>query len=384
MTSLDDLPVTTQKSEEMLNSRQLEEYSEHRKELARWLLKTGKDPSKGKGYSEYTVKDTLYRLDQFNRLVWEAEGFTLSFTHEHADAYIDHRVLSDKEYSEADHSGVVKALKRYFNWRQDQYGGSEWECEKSFSSDEELNKPSFTRSQRRKLREAVLEYRDVPDYDEVTREKRDEINRHLAQRFGKAKNKITRKDWDRARSWKYPSLISVSLDAGLRPIEVKRANIDWVDFESGVLRIPPEDSSKVRDYWVCALRSDTVRRLKKWCEERKKRDEYNGSDKIWLTRHGNPYKSRTLKRVLRKICDEANIAQNQTVNWYMIRRSVATYLSSEMGIAAAADQMRHSNTDTTRRYIQTDPEDLRGGLEQMDEQNSEFGFSDSRNDSSNW
>lgn len=83
---------------------------------------------------------------------------------------------------------------------------------------------------------------------------------HLAQRFEKPKEDVTPEDWDRANGWKVPSLVATSLDAGLRPIEVGRARVQWVDAANDVLRVPKEESSK-NENWVVSVQSRTSQML---------------------------------------------------------------------------------------------------------------------------
>ncbi|WP_049940837.1 MULTISPECIES: hypothetical protein [Halomicrobium] len=82
-------------------------------------------------------------------------------------------------------------------------------------------------------------------------------------------------DWDKANSWKIPILVSVSLDAALRPIEVERARTGWVDIENAVLRIPKEDSSKNTDHWIVGLQDRTAEILERWLEQRKTEPKYD-------------------------------------------------------------------------------------------------------------
>lgn len=91
--------------------------------------------------------------------------------------------------------------------------------------------------------EAALEHGSIPHYNSLMPEQRDRWRIHLAQRFGIPKSDIGLEDWERADSWKVPSL-TWSLDAGFRPIEVGRAKTGWVVLDNGILRIPREDSSK--------------------------------------------------------------------------------------------------------------------------------------------
>jgi len=61
--------------------------------------------------------------------------------------------------------------------------------------------------------------------------------------------------WDQFYpSWRYTSIVWVSLDAGLRPDAVASAKTSWVDVETSLLRIPKEDASKNFDNWEVSLR----------------------------------------------------------------------------------------------------------------------------------
>jgi integrase len=180
---------------------------------------------------------------------------------------------------------------------------------------------------------------------------------------------VTREDWERATSWKVPSLVSVSLDGGLRPIEVERAKVSWVDVNNAVLRVPKEDDSRSTgggENWVVSLREDTARHLRRWLDERATRPRYDGRDELWLTSHSNPYSSDPLNYLLGKLCDEAGIAtENRDLSWYSIRHSTGTYMAREEGLAAAQEQLRHRSEQTTMRYDQAPPEDRRDALDRM-------------------
>jgi hypothetical protein len=82
-----------------------------------------------------------------------------------------------------------------------------------------------------------MEYGSIPHYNSVTPEKRERWKRYLAKKLQKPMEEITMKDWNRANSFKYTSMIYTALDAGLRPIEIKRATIQWVDTSNNVLRV---------------------------------------------------------------------------------------------------------------------------------------------------
>ncbi len=114
--------------------------------------------------------------------------------------------------------------------------------------------------------------------------------------------------WEEVNGWKVPSFVSVSLDAGLRPIEVERAVTSWVDIENAVLRIPKEQSSKNAGHWVVGLQERTAETLDRWLEQRETDPKHDDTDAVWLTRRGNTYGSSPLRQVLRHLCVKCFVA----------------------------------------------------------------------------
>jgi integrase len=363
----DEITVVPETTRARLTERQLVDYRAHREKLLRWLIHVGKNPSKADGYAVGTVKTRAFRMDQFYRWVWDEEGsYTTSVTRKHADDYAKELAYADQ--SEVHKANCVKALKMLFKWKKHERNGKEWEPDISFRSDMGSSNPRefFTKEERTKLREASLDYGSVPNYRSLSQEERNEWQAHLAQRLEKPKSEITREDWEKANSWKIPSMVAVSLDAGLRPIEVKRAVTSWVDLQNGVLRIPKEESSKNEDNWVVGLRAKTTDVLERWLEERDTRQMYDETDSLWLTSHGNPYESYSLIYTLEKLCEIAGIeTEDRKISWYAIRHSVGTYMTREEDLAAAQAQLRHKSEETTMKYDQTPVEDRKNALERM-------------------
>jgi integrase len=276
--------------------------------------------------------------------------------------------LAYSDESEVSCANYLKALKMLFKWKKHERHGDDWDPDITFSGDTSASNPReyFTREERKMLREASLDYSSIPRYREPSPDERDEWLIYLSQRLGKPKSKITRQDWKKANSWKIPSLVAVSLDPGLRPIEVKRAVTLWVETESGVLRIPKEDPSKNVDNWVVGLRSKTTDVLERWLKEREGKSAYDETEKIWLTRHGNPYESSSLIQVLEKLCEIAGIdTDGRKISWYAIRHSVGTYMTREDDLASAQAQLRHKSEETTMKYDQAPIEDRKSALEKM-------------------
>jgi site-specific recombinase XerD len=350
-------------TKEFLNERQLIAYKSHRENLIKWLSRTGKNPDKLEGYAYDTAKNYASIIDKFHRWAWEKKGeYTLNLEHSEAESYLRELAISDKEYSQSHLKNVKLALMAYFRFRNNK---DEWDCEITISSSGGTNQPKdyVTIEERTDLREAALEYGTVPAYAALSPDERDEWKLFLAQRYGKPVKEVSPKDFKRANGFKYPSIVHTSLDAALRPIEVGRAKTYWVDIENAALRIPEKDSSKNEDNWTVSLRQETAEFLGRWLEEREMYDKYDETDALWLTRHGNPYGSSSLRVLLDNLRDIAGI--DRELSWYAIRHSTGTYMTREEDLAAAQAQLRHKRVETTMKYDNVPVEDRRDALDRM-------------------
>lgn len=154
----------------------------------------------------------------------------------------------------------------------------------SFSTSGTANPCDYqTVAERKLIREAALEYGAIPAYGDLSPEDRDRWKTHLAQRFRKSKSEVGPDDWEQANGWKYTSLTWVSLDTGLRPLEVKRAKTTWVDIENQILRILREESRKNSENWIVGLTERTANALSRWLDEREMYDHYQRREEYWLT-----------------------------------------------------------------------------------------------------
>jgi len=361
-----EIPLVPEKSKEFLNEKQVVDYRNYRREFIEWLKVFGKEPEEVEGYAEDTVKRTAYRVGKWERFIWKQEGgYSVPLDHSHADAYLKHLATSD--HSSAHQTNTQASLKRYFKWRAHEHAEDEWEPEFTFSKKNSTNPPDFlTKSERKKLREAALNYGTIPTYDSLTPEERTRWKRHVAQVIRKPVEDVKPDDWKRVNGWKYTSMVWVSLDAGLRPVEVGRATVDWVDLDNELLRIPKQDSSKNRNNWQVGLTSRTADALQHWLDERKNYERYHDTDALWLTREGNPYGSNSLRRILHRLCEKAGIdIENRSMSWYSIRHSVGTGMAKERGLAAAQAQLRHESVQTTMKYDQVPVDERRDALDRM-------------------
>jgi len=367
MTDLEDITVVPGPTEERLNERQLVDYRSQRESCLDWLLHFGKNPKKAEGYARTTVKYRSHRMDQFYRWVWdEEERYTTNVTHDHADAWLRHVARQDK--SNAHKDNCRKAAMMLFKWRSHEHGMDEWDPELSFTTNDGTVNPRdyLTLEERSLIREAALEYGSLPGYTTVSGTEKDKWKAYLAQRLEKPKVDITREDWEKANGWEIPSLVWVSLDAGLRPIEVQRATTAWVDTDNAVLRIPKEDSSKNTDNWLVGLQERTAEVLDRWLDQRELYERYEGTDALWLTQRENEHSSQSLRHILRRLCDIAEIDyEDRQMSWYAIRHSTGTYMTREEDLAAAQAQLRHKSPETTMKYDQTPVEDRQNALDRM-------------------
>jgi integrase len=139
-----------------------------------------------------------------------------------------------------------------------------------------------------------------------------------------------------------------------------------VDTKNRLLRIPREESSKNEGNWVVSITDRTATALANWLEERELHEKYEGSNALWLTTHANPYGSKSLSRLIKNVCQKAEIpTEDRSVTWYSIRHSVGTYMTSERDLAAAKAQLRHKSAQTTMKYDQVPVEDRRDALNRM-------------------
>lgn len=365
---LSDYPLVTSKTENQLTKKELVDYRGFRKQFIKWLLIKGKSPNGYEGYSESVVDNTARRVDYFFRWVWqnETDGYTLNVKHEHANAFSDWLAYRS-DSSGTNGVAYQTALKRYFKWRADEHGGELWDPEDTFSETRSIRPPDyFRKDEREKLRDAALNYGSIPHYKSLSPEERKRWKKHLARRFGKKAKDVTPADFERANGWKFTSLVWVSLDTGLRPIEVSRAKTSWVDTQNNVLRIPAKESAKNEENWDPAITDRTSTVLKNWIDEREQYDKYDSTELLWLTREKNPYNAQSLRSLLHRICEEAGIeTDGRQVSWYTIRHSVGTLMANDDDLKAAKTQLRHTSSQTTMKYDHPSDSRRRDSLDRM-------------------
>jgi integrase len=365
----EDIVLVTEAAADHLNPREEIAYRQHRRDIAEWMLSMGKDPSKAEGYGYSTAKSRMNKLDLFYRWVWEQEErYVQDMTVEHADDWM--HWLARQDHKESTKCHYQKSVHTLFKWQRNARDRSvEWEPKIEYSDPSTTYQPREYLSQedRRKMRQAAMSYGSIPHYNSMTPEERTKWKTHLSQRLQKPKNKVTKQDFLKANSFKYTSMICTALDAGLRPCEVERAEIQWFDQDNGVLRIPEEDSSKSRENWIVALKPETATILRKWKQEREQRGKYDDTGAMWLTMYSNRYDKDSFRDVFRKMAKEADLdLENRDLSPYSIRHSTATFVAQESDLATAAKQCRHKSKQTTQKYAHSSVDRQEDAVNQID------------------
>lgn len=81
------------------------------------------------------------------------------------------------------------------------------------------------------------------------------------------------------------------------------------------------------------------------------------SGPIFLGPRGKPWTAANLSATYRRLRDRAGLPKDLCL--YLARHEHASLLCSQKGINAAAEALGHRNIATTKRYVKTDPKELR-------------------------
>lgn len=334
-----------------------------------WMRHRGKDHLKKSGLAEPTANNYFDRLDQLHReriSLFELNDRRI-MSPDHADQLLlllarDTITKQDGEpFAESAKRKFSNTLKKYFEWRF--HTGDlefEWKPRISFSDGDHTKAAEFTYEEIGRLFEEANSYGKLPSYYETSPEERDRINGLVAQRLGKPKQTVNREDWQRAdQSSKIWSLVSVGYDAGLTPIEVYKAEVGWYKPGQQILKIPTEAASKEREKEIISLSDDSCEAMSKWIRERRHLEKYDGSNGLWLNREANPYQSGSLCKLIRKLCDEAEIPdKDRPIRWYSLRHSLGRHMKSDGSLSQTNDQLRHDTLETTETtYGDSAPEE---------------------------
>lgn len=358
-------PIVSNRNQEELQqfgSLMQEDYLDFKEDLVTWLACVGKNPKKGKGLADSTLTTTHYKLEVVFRWLWRTrEEYTTEITPEDADDFME-LMVNFSEKSDSSLLAYVKSIKRYFTYLN--YTASsdyEWECKRELSQSPGEERTYLKQRYFEPLYKAALSHSTVKSYNNksMTAAERDQIKTYLSQRLGVPKSEVGPEEFKQATSWKIPSIIAVTLDVGLRPVEVGRVKTSWISFGDHELQVPREESTKNEEHWNCSLKRRTTKVLKRWLDERDSYEKYHGEDLLWLTERGTPYNTNTCNHFLHQLKEESDAPFPQDATWYSIRHGVATMWANNVGVHHAKEQLRHKSVQTTMKYLHSDS-DTRG------------------------
>ena len=344
-----------------------------------WLLDRGENPDRNKPMSATGAQNYLARVDQLYRFVLEFGDLQTPrrLTHTQADELIsrldedDILTQSGNQYSQSSKRKFANALQKYFEWLQDEgFTRERWKPNVVFTDGEHESADSLSFEERYQIREAALEYNSLPAYYETPPAERDRLDALVAQRVGKAKDEVTKRDWREAdTSSKTGSLIAVTLETGMIPIEIKNASVEWYNPRQQVFVIPKEFAAKNRPSTELPVTNGTAEVLSEWLRERRHLAGYDGTNRIWLNQRGNPYTSGNLCYLVRQLCTAADIPiENRKIVWYSLRHNLGHTFEEIADVSATKDQLRHQYLETTKSiYGETATEKRRYTLEQINE-----------------
>jgi integrase len=353
-------PVSEQTLEAMDNFAPMvrDDFENFKIDFLNWLVTTGKDTYRNEGFAESTTTTTHYKVEEAYRWLWsETEEYSKEFPQERATQLLD-ELMKFSDHPDSYIYIIEKSLRRLFKYFREEKNRelAEWEheipVEPSRGSDKEEHiKDRFYPEEMNLLYEASLKEYSIKSYWNLSAEERQELKRMIAQQQGVAKTDIGPEEFKNASSWKYPSIIAVTSDLGLRPIEVGKMNKDWINLQQNEINIPAKEAVKSTTSWTCEISSKSRNALENWLQERQSYDKYNDTDYLWLTKYGNQYGSGNLNRMLETLIDRAGLEEgNRNLSYYSFRHGAASMWTEKEGLSKAAEQLRHASLKTTQGY----------------------------------
>lgn len=342
-----------------------------------WLRDRGRNPARNRPMAVNGADNYHARIDQLYRFALRFDDLQKAprLTQSQADELIwqfdqdDIETRSGGAYAEASKRKFSDALQKYFEWLYNtDLVDDEWEPKVVFVDGDPESADSLSYTERHQIYEAALEYGSLPAYYETDPAERDRLKGLIAQRVGKQKADITQEDWLAAdTSTKVGSLIAVTLETGMIPIEIEHATLDWYDPRKQVFVIPEEYAAKERPTTELPITDKVADAFSAWVRERRHLDAYEDTSRIWLNQRGNPYTSGNLCYLVRQLCEAAGIDhENRKIVWYSLRHTLGQTVEDTADISEANDQLRHRELETTKNiYGETVPEKRRATLEDI-------------------
>lgn len=139
--------------------------------------------------------------------------------------------------------------------------------------------------------------------------------------------------------------------SGARPSELCGAKIEEINKASGCIELRHHKTEgKTGGCRRIAIGKKFGEIIREACGSRE-------TGPIFLGPRGKPWTAANLSATYRRLRDRAGLAKDLCL--YLARHEHASLLCSQKGINAAAEALGHRNIATTKRYVKTDPKELR-------------------------
>lgn len=152
-------------------------------------------------------------------------------------------------------------------------------------------------------------------------------------------------------------MLRLMLDTGLRAGEVVALRPEHVDLETGRLLVREGKGAKDRTLWF----SDEVGELlKEWMERRPE------SDFLFPTRDGGQLSTRYLRKMVKRLAREADVAEADRVSPHTLRHTFATDLYRDTkDLRLVQKALGHADISTTQIYTHIVDEDLENAMRSL-------------------
>lgn len=149
-------------------------------------------------------------------------------------------------------------------------------------------------------------------------------------------------------------MLRLMLDTGLRAGEVVALRPEHVDLETGRLLVREGKGAKDRTLWF----SDEVGELlEEWMERRPE------SDFLFPTRDGGQISTRYLRKMVKRLAREADVAEAHRVSPHTLRHTFATDLYRDTkDLRLVQKALGHADISTTQIYTHIVDDDLEDAM----------------------
>ena len=157
------------------------------------------------------------------------------------------------------------------------------------------------------------------------------------------------------------TIIELGIKTGLRCSALMNIDLPDINFDESCIKVV-EKGSKTRKI---SIGENTVNMLKEWIKVRQENFSHANTNALFVSQKNNRLSSNAANEMLKKYAKEAGITKKVTM--HKLRSSAATNLAAAgVSIQAIADQLGHSSTVVTQKYISVLSEEKKKTVDGLD------------------